>query len=441
MSRLVFTLESLESLKAAFAREGNESCAVIYGRAVFVRKRLARIVVREVWHPQAEDYLKRTPTAAQLKPEVVAEAARRVRKTRESVIFAHSHPMEFNSFSAVDDDGEERLKTFLDRRSPGIVHAALMIAPSTMKARILGTREALRILAVGSTLFIGDSPLGATDNELFDRQIRLFGAIGQQILREIRVGIVGVGGTGSPLLQELAHLGVSRFLLVDPDIVERSNLNRLVGAEAEDVGAKKVAVGARTIHRINPNAQVEASATSVLLAKDAEALADVDLVFGCTDSQGSRAVLNQLAYQYLIPTIDMGVAIIASGEKVSRIVGRTQLLSPSLGCLVCGNLLDPEAVRVDLLTDFERRSDPYIVGAREPAPSVISLNSTMASVAVTMFLSVVVGIPAKARLVNYNAVTGTMRPGAIHPHPECYVCSPTGALARGNEWPLPARLA
>jgi len=440
MSRLVFTSESLESLKAAFASESNESCAVAYGRAVFVKRRLARIVVREVWHPQVEDYLKRTPTAAQLKPEIVAEAARRAQRTGESIIFAHSHPMELNSFSTVDDDGEERLKAFLDRRVPGIVHAALMIAPSMVKARILGTREALRVLAAGSTLFISDSHLEEADNEQFDRQIRLFGALGQKILRQLSIGVVGVGGTGSPVLQQLAHLGVSRFLLIDPDTVERSNLNRLIGAEPKDVGKLKVAVAERSIHRINPSAQVEASATSVLLAKDAEALADVDIVFGCTDSQGSRAVLNQLAYQYLIPTIDMGVAIVVSGENVSRIIGRTQMLSPGLGCLICGNLLDPEAVRVDLLTDFERRADPYIVGAREPAPAVISLNSTMASVAVTMFLSAVTGIPAKARLVNYNAVNGTMRVGMIKPHPECYVCSQSGALARATEWPLPARL-
>jgi molybdopterin-synthase adenylyltransferase len=440
MSRLVLTLEALEALKSTFASHDEETCALLFGRAVEVGGRLARIVVREVWYPKDDAYLKRSPVAAQLRPEVVAWAAQRSRKTGESVVFAHSHPMEFNSFSKTDDDGEARLKAFLDRRTAGTIHAALVISPSAMKARILGTEVDLRILGVGPTLQISDSPARDIDNELFDRQIRLFGTLGQQVLSRLRVGIVGAGGTGNPICQELAHLGVSRFLLIDPDTVERSNLNRLVGAGPRDVGARKVDVTARLIHSINPNANVETSATSVLLAAHAMELADVDIAFCCTDSQGSRAVLNQLAYQFLVPTIDMGVAIVANGEKVSRIVGRAQMLAPGLGCLVCGNLLNPEAVRVDLLTEFERRADPYIVGAHEPAPSVISLNSTMASIAVTMFLSAVAGIPAKARLVNYNAVNGTMRPGAIPPHSGCYVCAREGSLARAGEWPLPARL-
>ena len=206
MSRLVFTAEALESLKTAFARESDESCAVLYGRAVFVGESLARIVVREIWHPQIEDYSKRTPTTAQIRPEIVAAAANRARRTGESIIFAHSHPMEYGSFSPVDDDGEQRLRAFLDRRTPGVVHAALMIAPSIMKARILGTQKPLRVLAAGTNLFISDGPLGETDHELFDRQIRLFGALGQQIIRGISVGVVGVGGTGR--FQQLAHLGV-----------------------------------------------------------------------------------------------------------------------------------------------------------------------------------------------------------------------------------------
>ena len=137
----------------------------------------------------------------------------------------------------------------------------------------------------------------------------------------------------------------------------------------------------------------------------------------------------------------MGVAIVTQKGQITHIAGRSQMLAPGLGCLMCGDLLNPEAIRVDLLTDFERAADPYIVGAHEPAPAVISVNATISSISVTMFLAAVTGIPSHARLVNYNGITGAARVAAINPHPTCIACSSRGALARGNEWDLPARLA
>jgi molybdopterin-synthase adenylyltransferase len=240
-------------------------------------------------------------------------------------------------------------------------------------------------------------------------------------------------------LEQLIHLGIRDYLLIDPDTIDSTNLNRLVGSRKQDVGRPKVEVAADNVRRIFPGAAIETSRGSVLLARDAEVLADVDFIFCCTDSHGSRAVLNQLAYQFLVPMIDMGVVIVVGSGKVSHIAGRTQMLAPGLSCLQCGNLLSPEAVRVDLLTDFERKADPYVVGARDPAPAVISLNATMASMAVTMFLSAVAGVPSAARHLNYNGMTGACRPATVERHPSCIVCSPRGALARATEWDLPAR--
>ncbi len=57
--------------------------------------------------------------------------------------------------------------------------------------------------------------------------------------------------------------------------------------------------------------------------------------------------------------------------------GRVQLLSPGLACLTCGGLLDGNEVRRDMMSEGERKQDPYLVGAREPAPSVISLNAPL----------------------------------------------------------------
>jgi molybdopterin-synthase adenylyltransferase len=439
MSRLVLTAELMRQLRTELLAHQQETCAVLWGREVRREGRAARIVVREARCLSADDYLKRSDTGAELRPQVVAEAAQRARATGESIVFVHTHPFALDEFSATDNEGEKPLAAFLAGRTPGIRHAAMLITPGKTIARVLGTDQDLEVVGVGPSLIWGRSAEGVDGNGAFDRQTRVFGPAGQAQLRSLRVGIVGLGGTGSLVLEQLAHLGIGEFLLLDPDIVEVTNLNRLVGAAPADVGRAKVTVAAEHARRINPSARIETLQDSVLRARIAEQLADVDFVFGCTDTHGSRAVLNQLAYQYLVPMVDMGVVIAASDRAVSHVAGRTQMLVPGLGCLQCGSLLNPEAVRVDLLADFERQNDPYIVGTREAAPAVISLNATMASVAVTMFLGAVVGIPTAARLVNYDAISGTMRPAVIGCHPNCIVCSVHGALARANEWPLPAR--
>jgi len=171
----------------------------------------------------------------------------------------------------------------------------------------------------------------------------------------------------------------------------------------------------------------------------ARRLADVDFFFCCTDSHGSRAVLSQLAYQYLVPCIDTGVSITVQQGRISHITGRVQMLAPGLSCLTCAGLLDADAVRRDLMTDYERQADPYFIGAHEPQPAVISLNGTVVSLAVTMFLAAVTDGPAEARYQLYNGITGMVRAVMNTPDPTCIVCSPNGALARGDEWPLPAR--
>lgn len=440
MSRLVLTSDFLSSLRENLLRHKQETCAILFGRAVEVSGKLARIIVRESAHPLADAYAARTSVRAQLKPEFVAGVVQRARASRESVIFVHTHPFSLNRFSETDDAGERELEPFLRARIPDVAHAAMLLTPEMSIAREIGTGRRLEILGVGQTLTWGENAQTADKPaERYDRQVRAFGVAGQEVLRTMKVAIVGLGGTGSVVLQELLYLGVRDVVLLDPDTVAETNLNRLVGAVPSDVGKAKVEVAARWAKRVSRGAKVAARKESVLRASVARSLADVDFLFCCTDSHGSRAVLNQFAYQYLVPAIDMGVVIAVDGRRVTHVAGRTQMLAPGLACMACGNLLDAEQVRRDLMTDFERQQDPYIIGEPQPAPAVISLNATIASLSVTMFLNSVTGIPGSARFLNYNAMTGACRPVLSVPHASCVVCSRRGAFARGDEWPLPGR--
>nr|WP_249798518.1 ThiF family adenylyltransferase [Bradyrhizobium zhengyangense] len=403
----------------------------------------ARVLVREVVVPAEDDYTRRSQLEAELRPAFIARWAKIAARTKSSLVFVHSHPgRAAPEFSRIDDAGEEVLAHFFRHRTPDLQHLALVVSDGGYACRYLGSDRHLRLIAVGDDRRVLFDPSRSHDpSDLYDRQVRAFGRAGQSILQSLRVGIVGLGGTGSLAVQQLAHLGVKEFVLVDPDDVELTNLNRLAGSASADTGQAKVAVAERYIRAVQPRAVVTSFQENVVFVETAKKLRDVDVLFCCTDSHGSRAVLQQLAYQYLIPCIDIGTVIAVKGGKITHITGRAQMLSPGLACLTCGGLLDGNEVRRDMMSEAERKQDPYLVGAREPAPAVISINSTITSLAITMFLSAVVGVPSPARHLLYDGLRSRLRSVKGEPVQDCIVCSRAGVLARGDGLALQGRLA
>jgi molybdopterin-synthase adenylyltransferase len=442
MMQIVFAATGYTDMATALLLSVKETCAVLLASPPASRGKQQRLLVREV-HPAPENaYASRTETKAQLRPEFLVPLVQRARQEQLSVIFVHTHPFAEGtpSFSPIDDEGERHLAEFLKRRVPDITHAALVVGPDGCIARRLGSREGSVVAQVGRKTDLLYSPLESSEIEdRWDRQLRAFGSKGQAALQGARVAVVGLGGTGSVVAQQLAQLGVSDFVLIDPDVVDETNLNRLVGTGPHDVGVAKTVVAKRLVRKINPKAAVKPVRADVADIEVAMSLVDVDAVFGCTDSHASRAILNQLAYQFYVPLFDLGVGIVVAQGSVTHISGRVQMAAPGLPCLVCGNVIDPVAVRRELQSSVQRAADPYITGHNEPQPAVISLNSTMASLAVTMFMSAFTPVPGEARLQYYNGVSGVVRAATLQADPSCVVCSRSGALGLGNKWPLPGR--
>ena len=85
-------------------------------------------------------------------------------------------------------------------------------------------------------------------SEQYSRQSFL-GEQSEEIFRTTTAGIVGLGGGGSHVAQQLAHIGIGNLALFDPDHIELPNLNRTVGATSADAdnGTPKVRVAKRMI--------------------------------------------------------------------------------------------------------------------------------------------------------------------------------------------------
>src|SRR5437588_10553982 len=106
-------------------------------------------------------------------------------------------------------------------------------------------------------------------SDRFDRNIRFFGTEGQQKLAASRVTVVGIGGLGTHVVQQLALLGVGCLALIDKEELDTTNLNRYVGVRSTDPipGTLKVDVGARVAREINPKIQVSTHPISFVTDK------------------------------------------------------------------------------------------------------------------------------------------------------------------------------
>ncbi len=442
MNRLVFAGDDLRQFRGALlAGAPLESAGAFIARSGRGNGGI-RFVVIQTEVAGDVDYLERSSTSAILSPSFVARVLKVARNEKASLFLVHTHPSEdWPDFSNVDARGERTMAPTLYARAPDGPHGSLVFGQKGFAARLLdvegrATATVGRLLEIGADIHLYGQGSSAAIDAMFDRNVRAFGAEGQKVLQALHVGVVGVGGTGSFAVEDLARLGVGKLTLIDDETVEDTNLNRLVGAGAADVGRSKVEVLGKAARRAQHGIELNLLPHSVILESVGRTLLDCDAVFCCTDSHGSRAVINQIAYQYGVPVFDIGVRIDAAEGDVTSAISRVQMIGPGLPCLVCHPLLSPEAVRRDLLTSQARAQDPYIVGVHEPQPAVVSINGAATSSAVTMFLAAVTGLPSGTRHLIGRPLEGTVRAVAGASRPGCVVCGTGNAYLRADSWPL-----
>jgi hypothetical protein len=214
-------------------------------------------------------------------------------------------------------------------------------------------------------------------NDRLSRQSFL-GAQSDEVLATTRAGIIGLGGGGSHIAQQLAHLGVGNFFLFDGDRVEETNLNRLVGATAKDVRKRtsKTDVARRLIKGINPHAKVVRIPR--LWQEQPADLRSCDVVFGCVDSYLARDEIERACRRFLIPYIDIGMDVTELGSQYV-ISGQVILSMPGEICMRCMGFLN-EAVLGEEARQY---------GAAGHRPQVVWPNGLLASAAVGTFVQLV----------------------------------------------------
>jgi molybdopterin/thiamine biosynthesis adenylyltransferase len=144
-------------------------------------------------------------------------------------------------------------------------------------------------------------------------------------LRRRRVLIAGVGGLGCPAALHLAAAGVGTLVLVDPDDIELSNLNRQVLHRASSVGASKAASAAGQLRRLYPSIQIELHAERLVGGNVARLISDVDFVIDGTDGVAAKFLINDAAVALGRPFSHAGV-LAFHGQTLTVLPGRSACL-------------------------------------------------------------------------------------------------------------------
>lgn len=177
-----------------------------------------------------------------------------------------------------------------------------------------------------------------TDHEMlrYARQILLEGwDIDAQLrLKDSSVLIIGMGGLGCPLAETLCRAGVGQLIIIDDDVIDKSNLQRQSLFMPQDIGKPKALVAKEKLNQINDFCQVTAIQQRLTLDNYPNILMDFNknslskLICDCTDNFKTRDHINQIAVKQNLPLL--------SASAIAQ-TGQLALFEPAkhTGCYHC----------------------------------------------------------------------------------------------------------
>ncbi len=454
-----------------FPGDGDEHGAVI-AAGIVSTARGTRLLARDLF--VAEDGIDFVPGVRgyrRLTAEFVRDRILYCRDQRLVYLAIHNHGgYDRVGFSEPDDQSHRRSYPALLDIS-GLPVGALVLATNALAGDIWSCDRVRR--EINETVIIGRNlqrlspeppPAPPEADPMWDRQVRWFGDRGQQLLSQLKVGVVGAGGVGLPLVTMLARLGVGELVVIDPDRLSATNLPRMPEARridalmplrrlrggrllADRFSIRKVRLARRAARRANPKIRFTAIPANVVEPRAANALIDCDYIFLAADSHMARMLANTIAHQFLIPAVQLGTRIEVDSDTgdVGMIRTHVRPILPGSGCLRCNNLISRARLQDESVGEEERRRNRYV--DEVPAPSVITFNTWAAAQAATDFLLSLGGLIELQAPIDYLLARPRLRRiEPVRPGPDKASCRDCGttvtsrrARGQGVELPRPQR--
>jgi molybdopterin/thiamine biosynthesis adenylyltransferase len=148
--------------------------------------------------------------------------------------------------------------------------------------------------------------------------LRLIDWFSLERVQSARVMVVGAGAIGNEVLKNLALLGIGHILIVDPDLIETTNLSRSILFRESDVGGAKARVAAAAINAINPMVKVTPFVGRIQDVFGLGAWRRVDAVIGCLDNRVARYFVNRMSQAAGAPWVNAGIGALDGQVQVFR---------------------------------------------------------------------------------------------------------------------------
>ncbi|MCY4225954.1 MAG: ThiF family adenylyltransferase [Bacteroidetes bacterium] len=362
-----------------------------------------RLIVSDIIYPSGslsdrkQDFIS-WPVEDFFTPQRISE----IDQNGQSIIIIHSHPSGCTEFSEVDDHNDQRLFSsicnwFDDGRLNG---SAIALPDGRITARTVDVQGTFNqmpaVSVVGENICIWKLNQDHQQAEYRDHLSQIFGQGTLNLLQSLRVGVIGCSGTGSILIELLVRNCVGELVIVDDDLIEEKNLNRIINSTVDDAKSQrsKVSSIARAIKNIGTGTKVDTYCGLTDCPDVKDALIDCDVIFGCVDTAFGRYHLDCIASAYLIPYFDTGVHLEADGNGCITVADAVTHYTYPEG----GSLLSRGAYTMSQVTaENWKRLDPeyydqqlengYLTSVGEQQPAVISLNMQAACMTFNDFMA------------------------------------------------------
>ena len=373
------------------------------------------IKITGVHYPSQDDYISQGYASLRLKREYIYSRLVEMQQTGEAdtLIDVHTHPFCCSgvAFSAVDDADEQNFHAWLNETLDDIHYASIVLSQTDYSARLWeqdDEKSVAHIVQIKTQIVSENwqsSDFESTDQEKSKTDdletgflARSVLALGLDTLRQITtdqtIGVIGVGGLGSIIAENLVHSGFSSIHLIDHDQVELTNLNRIVGAYYTDAEKQRLKVDTVKDHleRINPAAKVFAHPTGIEDPALLSSLMQCAWLIVTTDSHYSRFKSQEIALQLGIPLISAGVNITVEEGQITDMSG--EVIVARYGdklCLNCLGRINPTIIAAERnqgsFMGDELIRKGYVAGFEVKDPAVKTLNAMLGAMAVDILVN------------------------------------------------------
>lgn len=249
--------------------------------------------------------------------------------------------------------------------------------------------DEIHLIGPGMRVFRREGPSTPTSqhasDDLWSRQR---GALGERVFSRfctLHALLIGAGRLGSLIAEALVRSGIRRLTIVDPDTLERHNLNATVGARTRDVGKAKTKNLLRFLHAIHPETLLSGLQRSADHPDVYEAARPADLIISCLDNDSARHhVSTKIANPLIKVHLDLGT-IIRRPDRTTDTTDYARELGADIRLLLPGTCVDCADARVfpELVVEDPASNLPaWQRGGR--TGSLISINYIAAGCAMQM---------------------------------------------------------